>query len=312
MFYRKLQGCLVCVLLSLPFEFCHAQGIVKRGGQKLIPALAESSAKVSVLQKNLFMRLERTARPRQKLLSSISKEQLNFTPVIADGKQYFVSAAGVKLASQTDVSAFIHAVKNNYYSVVVKSFRVHGFCPVKGVFLNSVWQAQEYVQAVKQGYQVEIKQGHITGISPEEGVWLKTMSSANMYVQTSTEGLNPQVKDGKIVSYIPQLGVEFHSSLSARDYCRARQLGYQVRIQDNKITGFSPVADMWFYHLADAKAYASAMKENPLQQAEHGILTVKSSKPLYFRFEPKYNAYFLFEPGYNSPAKPFSSGWPHL
>ena len=138
------------------------------------------------------------------------------------------------------------------------------------------------------------------------------MSSANMYVQTSKEGLNPQVKDGKIVSYIPQLGVEFHSSLSARDYCRARQLGYQVRIQDNKITGFSPVADMWFYHLADAKAYASALKESPLQQAENGILTVKSSKPLYFRFEPKYNAYFLFEPGYNSPAKPFSSGWPHL
>lgn len=312
MFYRKLQACLVCVCISLPLGLCHAQGIIKRGGQKIIPSLPESSAKVSILQKKLLIRLERVSRPQQKVLSLISKEQLNFKPVASGGKQYFVSPAGIKLSSQSDVSAFIYAVKNNYYSVVVKSFSVHGFCPVKDVCLKSLWQAQEYVQAAKQGYQVEIKQGCITGISPKEGVWLKTMSSADMYAQASKEGLNPQVKDGKIVSYVPDLEVQFHSVIAARDYCRARRLGYKVRIQENKITGFSPAPDMWFYHLSDAKAYVLALKENPLQQAENGILTVRSSKPLYFRFEPKHNAYFLFDPQYNSPSRPFIIDWPRL
>ena len=110
MFYRKLQACLVGVCISLPLGLCHAQGIIKRGGQKIIPSLLESSAKVSILQKKLLIRLERVSRPQQKVLSLISKEQLNFKPVTAGGKQYFVSPAVIYISFQRDVFALFFAL----------------------------------------------------------------------------------------------------------------------------------------------------------------------------------------------------------
>lgn len=312
MFSNTKNTLVVISLLCVSAATAFGQGIVKQGAKNLTKQVLKNNSKAAVVQKQIGKHVQMALLKKAGAASKLDKSQLSFTPLQVNGQLYYVAENGVKLKTQTDVSAFTFAAENGYYDVLIKDDSVHGFYPVKGVFLNNLWDAKDYVSAIEAGFKVKVENGKIAGVSPVKGVWLNNFSLAETYQTAQRAGLNPLAENGKITGYEVQKGVKLSSIVYAQDFAQAKKLGFAIRVQKGKTTGFSPVRDMWFYHLADAKVYAQARALSALQKVEGGVLTIMAPTPVHFRFDPKYDAYFLFDPDLARQQQPPFFNWPGL